>query len=157
MDSNTPKDDNLIDFERRLSGWRPSLDNPKPDAVLFAAGFAAGRGFQARWVWPLIGTLFIVQATGFLIWALSEREERRNLESQLRETAPSHPQTIASPDLPDPTYEPSPQDYFHLLRDLEQDSILWLSPRAPGSLPPEPPLEKPGLRRSIQLNGLLDL
>jgi hypothetical protein len=157
MDSNTPKDDNLIEFERRLSGWCPSSDNSKPDTVLFAAGFAAGRGFRSRRLWPSIVTLFIIQASGLLIWALSEREQRRNLESQLHETPPSPPREIAPPDLPEPTYEPSPQDYFHLLRAAEQDPISWLAPPRPGPLPPVTPLEKPSLRRTIQLDGLLDL
>jgi hypothetical protein len=157
MDSNTPQDDNLIEFERRLSGWCPNSGGPNPDNVLFAAGFAAGRGVRARWVLPLICSLFAIQATGLTIWALSEREGRLILESQLLEPTPSLPEAITAPDHSESTYEPLSQDYFHLLRDLEHDPILWLTPQPPGAFPPEPQMEKPGLRRTIQLDGLFDL
>jgi hypothetical protein len=157
MDTNSTGHDDLNDFERRLAGWRPTSDNSNSDAMLFAAGFAAGRGFLRRWVWPVTCTLLVIQAAGLVVWALSERAERRTLEIQLHESAPSSPPAIVSPVLPEPFYEPSPQDYFHLLHMVEQDPSRWLAPPPPGPLPPEPPVEEAGILRINQLDHMLDI
>ncbi|HEV3440794.1 MAG TPA: hypothetical protein VG122_25800 [Gemmata sp.] len=157
MDTNSTGHDDLNDFERRLAGWRPTSGNSNSDAMLFAAGFAAGRGFLRRRVWPGICTLLVIQAVGLVVWALSERAGRRILEIQLRESTPFSPPEIVSPVLPEPFYEPSPQDYFHLLRVEEQDPSRWLAPPSPGPLPPEPPVEETGILRINQLDHMLDI
>jgi hypothetical protein len=157
MDTNIPQNDGLIDIERRLAEWSPLSGSSNSDTMLFAAGYAAGRGVMPRCVWPVICILLVLQSVGLAIWAFSERGERRFLESQLREATPSVPAANVPPVLPEPTYEPSPQDYYHLLREVEQDPISWLAPPSPGQLPPVPPMEKPSLRRSVQQESLFDL
>ncbi|HEX4609737.1 MAG TPA: hypothetical protein VH092_16175, partial [Urbifossiella sp.] len=68
------REDDLSGVERRLAGWRPVSDTP--DAVLFAAGVAVGRGGRSRRAWPVACALLAAQAAGLCGWAFSERAAR---------------------------------------------------------------------------------
>lgn len=160
MDPHPPRHEaDLRDIERRLAGWQPAPGTPGADAMLFAAGLAAGRRGRGRLLWPALCALLAVQAAGLVVWGLSERAERQALANQLRERLPgrSVPATTFVAIVPEPTYTPSPDDYFHLLRRAEQDPGRWLAslpPAAPPALGPPPP--QPVILRAGQRDGLLD-
>jgi hypothetical protein len=160
MDPHAPRpEDDLSDVEHRLAGWQPAPASPGADAVLFAAGLAAGRRGRGRLLWPVLCAVLAVQAAGLGAWGLSERAERQALVKRLQEPAPvavAHPM-VAAVERSLPSYSPSPDDYFHLLRRAEQDPGRWLNPqptavpRAPGPPPPQPTILRAGQRA-----GLLD-
>ena len=65
MDAHTPRhEDDLSEFERHLAGWQPSSDGLDADAMLFAAGQAAGRRGRSQLLWPVLCALVTVQAAG---------------------------------------------------------------------------------------------
>jgi hypothetical protein len=160
MDQQSPRhEDDLSDVERRLAGWHPASAGLDADAMLFAAGQAAGRRGRGRLLWPALCAFLAVQAAGLGAWGLSERAERRALASRLRERAPA-PSAPPATDVavpPEPSYTPSPDDYFHLRRRAEQNLT-----RGPASLPPAaaqalaPPPPEPAILRAGQRDGLLD-
>ena len=161
MHADTPRhEDDLSEFERRLAGWQPAPSGAGADAMLFAAGLAAGRRGRTRLLWPAVCALLAVQAAGLTVWALAERGERRALAARLSEQAPAPdaaPTTFVA-DLPGPSYTPSPSDYFSLWRVVEQDPERGpaaqqpASPQAPAPPPPGPPILRAGQR-----DGLPDL
>ena len=103
MDAKTPRhEDDLSDFERHLAGWQPASDGLSADAMLFAAGQAAGRRGRSQLLWPMLCALLTVQAAGLGVWGLSERAERQALASRLSERAPTH---SALPGDPLPLFE----------------------------------------------------
>jgi hypothetical protein len=157
MDAHSPRhEDDLNDVERRLAGWQPAPAGLDADAMLFAAGQAAGRRGRGRLVWPALCVLLAVQAAGLGVWGLSERAERQALANRLREPAPipgAPPATVVAAS----SYTPSPDDYFHLRRRAEQDPGRWLAslpPAGPPALGPPPP--GPTILRAGQRDGLLD-
>jgi hypothetical protein len=158
MDAHTPRrEDDLSDVERRLAGWHPGSAGPDADAVLFAAGLAAGR--RGRAIWPVSCVLLALLAAGLGVWGLSERAERRALADRFREQAPepSPSPTTAIAELPEPSYTPSPDDYFHLRRSLEQDPGRWpATPSPAGTQVPGPPPPEPSIPRAGQRDRLLD-
>jgi hypothetical protein len=123
--------------------------------MLFAAGLAAGRRGRARLLWPAACALLAVLSAGLGAWGVSERAERLDLVERLPERAPAPDAPPATAVVPESSYEPSPDDYFHLRRRAEQDPGRWLDsppPEGPqGSPPPEPPIFRAGQR-----DGLLD-
>jgi hypothetical protein len=160
MDPHTPRDeDDLSDCERRLAGWRPDSTNLDADAMLFAAGQAAGRRGRGRLLWPALCGVLALQAAGLGAWGLSERAERQVLTSLLREQTPER-NALLAPALasaPEPSYTPSPEDYFHLRRRAEQDVNGWLASLAPpGPQAVGPPPPEPAILRAGQRDGLLD-
>ena len=77
MDAHTPRhEDELSDFERHLAGWQPAPGGLDADAMLFAAGQAAGQRGRGRLLGPALCVLFAVQGAGLGAWGLSERAER---------------------------------------------------------------------------------
>ena len=159
MDPHPPsREDDLSECERRLAAWQRAAGNLDADAMLFAAGCAAGRRGRLRLVWPALCALLVVQAMGLGVWGLSERAERVALAGRLQERAPAPnvPQAPAVAQLPAPRYTPSPDDYFQLRRRLEQDSGRWpasaLAVRAQTIARPAP---GPAILRAGQHDGLL--
>jgi hypothetical protein len=154
-----PRDENdLSDVERRLAGWQPASPRLDADAMLFAAGHAAGRGGRGRWFWPALSVLLAVLACGLGAWGLSERAERQVLASQLRERAVepgAAPATgVAAP--PGPAYRPSLDDYLHLRQLLDQDSNgAPVSTQPPGAQAGDPP-PQPAILTPRQRDGLLE-
>jgi len=143
MDAHTPRnEDDLSDFERRLAGWLPASGGLDADAMLFAAGQAAGRRGQRRLLWPVLCALLTVQAVGLGAWGLSERALRQSLASRFPEPAPT-PRASAATAVAVVTrssYEPSQGDYLSTRRQMEQDPNNWLaSVQLAGPLAPEPP------------------
>jgi hypothetical protein len=157
MDANTPRDeDNLSDLERRLAGWQPTAESLDADAMLFAAGRAAGRRGWGPLLWPTLCALLAVQAVGLGVWGLSERAERQALASLLHDHAPS-PVPSPAPEVPELAYAPSPDGYFNLRRQMEQDPNRWLASLQPAATPiPGPPPPEPPILRAGQRDGLLD-
>lgn len=148
-------EDDLNAVERRLAGWRPAGRGLDADAMLFAAGQAAARRGRGRLLWPALCALLAVQVAALSAWGLAERSECRTLASRLRERAPAPDVPPPAPVVqaaPEPSYTPSPDDYFHLLRRVEQDPNGWLAsteptgPPALGPPAPEPPVLKAGQR-----------
>jgi hypothetical protein len=148
--------DDLSDVERRVAGWRPASAGLGSDATLYAAGLAAGRRGRGRRLWPALCLVLAIQSVGLGIWGLSERAGRRALAGRLAEPspapgAPPAPAGVAPP-------ESSPDGYYHLLRQTEQDPNRWLvslpsaTPRTPLPAPPEPAILRAG-----QLDSLSDL
>jgi hypothetical protein len=124
MDAHSPRDkDDLNDVERRLAGWRPAAAGLDADAMLFAAGQAAAPRGRGRLLWPALCAVLTIQAAVLGAWGLSERAERQLLASRLREQVPSGklpPADMVA------SYTPSPNDYFHLRRQAEEDPNPWL-------------------------------
>ncbi len=77
-------DDALSDLERRLTGWRPDSAGLDADAMLFAAGLAAGRQRRGRLLGPSLCGLLAALAAGLGAWGLTERAERQELATRLR-------------------------------------------------------------------------
>ena len=160
MDAKTPRhEDDLSDFERHLAGWQPASDGLSADAMLFAAGQAAGRRGRSQLLWPMLCALLTVQAAGLGVWGLSERAERQALASRLSDRAPTH----SAPPAPvfvvrESSYEPPPGDYLSTRRQMEQDKDGWLASRQPAGLQalgPSPP--PPAILTPRQRDGLFDL
>ena len=158
MDEHSPRHQvDLSDCERRLAGWHPASAGLDADAMLFAAGRAAGRRGPGRLLWPALCLLLAAQAVGLGVWGLSQRAEYRALASRLREFAPDPgaPPANAVAVLPESSYTPSPEDYFHLRRRLEQDPDRGLAswqpagPQAPEQPPPGPPILRVGQRDGL--------
>jgi hypothetical protein len=148
------REDDLRDIERRLSAWRPGSDGLNADAVLFAAGLAAGRRGRQPLVASVAGVLLIVQAIGLGLWGLTERAGRQALAVRLRQSGavPGASTTSTATATPSSTYTPSPEDYYHLRQEAEQDPGRWLAslhgpePRTAETSPPEPVILRAGLR-----------
>src|SRR4051794_1228065 len=89
MDTPRPygKDD-LNEIERRLSAWQPATDDLHPDAMLFAAGRAAGRRGRAALLWPALCVVLALQAAGLGLWALTEHAACQALARRLDQRAP---------------------------------------------------------------------
>ena len=67
MDSHSPNPDDLSEIERRLSVWRPNAEGLNRDAMLYAAGLAAGKAERGRLLWPaLCGFLAVFAAASAL-------------------------------------------------------------------------------------------
>jgi hypothetical protein len=153
------RENDLSACERRLAGWQPASENLNADAMLFAAGLAAGRGSPGRLLWPALCGILAIQVIGLGVWGLSERAQRQALANDLRQRSPV-PKALpaahaaASPAL---SYSPSPDDYFQLRRRLEKDpgSLLVSPGPVPGSpIDPVPP--QPAILQAGQHNDLLD-
>ncbi len=83
--------DDMNDLERRLSAWAPASAGLDADAMLFAAGLAAGRPGPARFVWPALSGLLSVLVVALGAWLTVERSERLHLARQLRQQARRRP------------------------------------------------------------------
>jgi hypothetical protein len=152
-------DDALSDLERRLTRWRPDSAGLEADAMLFAAGLAAGRQRRGRLLGPSLCGLLAALAAGLGAWALSERAERQELATRLRVRAPtlsaaSGPAVALTPA---PSYEPSSGDYLSTRRLMEQDlsgmlaSLQPVAPQAPGPPPPSPLILTPHQQDSLSV------
>lgn len=146
MDPHSPNPDDLSRIERRLSVWRPSAEGLNRDAMLYAAGLAAGKTGRGRLLWPALCSLLAVVAAAIGAWGLNERAERQFLIGLLHErTAPAAATpTNALVAAPHSASVASPDSYLNLRRQLEQDPGRWLAsreftgPTAIGPAPPEP-------------------
>jgi len=159
MDPNSPRDqDDLIDIERRLAGWRPDMDRLSADELMFAAGQAAARRGPGRILWPAATALFFAIAVGMGVWGFTERTERYALASRIRESRPA-PSASPSPNTPESPekYEPPPPNaYLSMRRSAEQDPNRWLAslqPVTPAVLAQTP---EPVIPRSGQRDRFLD-
>jgi hypothetical protein len=143
------REDDLSALERRLAGWRPGAEGLDADAMLFAAGLAAGRRGRGRLLAAALCGLLTALAAGLGAWGLSERAERQILASRLQQAPAPRPSPTTGSGAPPETYEPSPADYLSLRRRLEQDPDGWLAagqtpgPQALGPPPPAPVLPTP--------------
>jgi hypothetical protein len=143
--------DDLSDIERRLACWRPTADFLDTDAMLFAAGLAAGRQSRSR-LWPTLCALLIVPMAALGAWAISERSERLTLSHELA----SHRRLAGASSYASNTrqapleYLPSPNDYFHLRRRVEEDarnslaSVTFTRPEAVGQQSPSSAILRAG-------------
>ena len=148
-----PNEIDLSDLERRLAHWQPAAERLDTDAMLFAAGRAAGRGAWGRRLWPACCLLMAIQAAGLLVWGLGERAERQVLANRLH-TAPPLPNALLTPAVfAEFGYTPSASDYLHLRRALEQDANGEQSAVPPEGAPagqlPEPVILTPRLRDGL--------
>ena len=90
MDSHSPNPDDLSEIERRLSVWRPNAEGLNREAMLYAAGLAAGKAGRGRLLWPALCSLLVVFAAALGAWGLNERAERQFLIGRIHErTAPA--------------------------------------------------------------------
>jgi len=156
MDARFHQDD-LNALERRLAKWRPGADDLNVDAMLFAAGLAAGRRQRSRLVGPVMCGLLAALSAGLGVWGLSERTECQSLASRLRAPAPvaspSTPISVAA--VPGLLYEPSPGDYLSIRRRIEQDpNCFFSSMQSGGPQVPGPPGPQPAILTPRQLDGL---
>ena len=121
--------DDLSELERRLSARRPSASGLDADAMLFAAGRAAG---ASRIPWPALTGLLAALALGLACWATTERAERLALSRPPLQPAPPPPMTVPAPA---ETHGPA-DDWLSARRALEEGLEVW-HPLA--LLPPESP------------------
>jgi hypothetical protein len=160
MDTHTSRhEDDLSEFERHLAGWRPSPGGLDADAMLFAAGRAAGRRGRGQLLWPVLCALLTVQAVGLGVWGVTERAERLALASRIPKSAQidsASPATVVV--LEESSYKSSPGDYLSTRRQLEQDPNGWLaSLQSTGSQPFMPPPPQPAILTPRQRDGLFAL
>jgi hypothetical protein len=131
-----------------LSNWQPGDEALNADAMLFAAGLAAGTSRRnGLWLAGLCGFLALLSA-GLGAWGLRERSELVAMAARLRGAgpAPNMPQEVLLP-----AYSPSPEDYWHLRTLLSQDSSrLLVSTPAAGAITPPLPLSGPPILRAGQ-------
>jgi hypothetical protein len=160
MDAHTPGDrHDLNEVERRLKGWRPSADGLDADAMLFAAGLAAGRAGRDRLVAPVLCGLLAALALGLGAWGLTERAERLALAGRFPDHGPaSNRSTLAAGGvLPEPSTMSSPDSYLNLRRHMEQDPGGWLAlleptvPQTTGTAPPQPAILRAGQRDALRI------
>jgi hypothetical protein len=159
MDAPTPgREDDLSAVERRLAGWQPESGGLHTDALLFAAGHAAGRRGRGPLLWPALCAVLAVQAAGLGVWGLSERAGRLALAGRLPERPPDRgtPPPTAVAALPESPSAPSPDDYLHLRRRAEQDPNLWLASAQPAGPPAPGPPPPPVIFRAGQRDDLLE-
>jgi hypothetical protein len=140
-----PSDD-LNDLERRLGQWRPAEAGLDADAMLFAAGRAAGK--------PRLLRLALAGCLAALVVALSgwawERAERRSLAEQLRRRPPGVSGSAVPPEAA--AYdEPGPSSFLTAHRALEHGLDAWPPlPIPPPSAPsPSPPPLEVGRRGAL--------
>src|SRR5262245_48419798 len=161
MDADIPRsEDELSALERRLVDWRPGAEGLDADAMLFAAGVAAGRSAVRRG--PLrrllvaANVLLAALAAGLGAWGLMERAERLELAGRYPETVPSSSaaaKTLAGG--PEASYTPSPEDYFHLRQGMTRDPNEWRTSQPAGGAPPLEPPPEPAIFRVGQLDAVL--
>jgi hypothetical protein len=154
MDTQPDRPDNVSDLERRLASHAPAADGLDADAMLFAAGRAAGRPGHARFIWPTLTACLAALAVVLGVWLGVERTERRDLAEQLKRSisAPLVPPSPAPPaPMPEPptANEPSSNSLLAAHRALEQGLDDWppltVPPHdTPGPLPPDPPILRVG-------------
>jgi hypothetical protein len=159
MDADTPRhEDDMSDLASRLGSWRPTADGLDADAMLFAAGLAAGRRGRGVVVVSVLCGFLAILAVGFGVWGLNERAERQSLASRLRDRIPdSSAYPVSNADLASQQpYRPAQDDYLHLYRQLEEDangSLASRQPAGPRSLGPPP---QPAILTPRQRDRLLD-
>jgi hypothetical protein len=159
MDPHSPNPDDLSEIERRLSVWRPNAEGLNRDAMLYAAGLAAGKGGHGRLLWPALCSLLAVCAAVLGAWGLNERAECQFLIGRLHEptsSAPASP-TNALAAAPHSAFVASPDGYLNLRRQLEQDPGRWLASRefkGPTAIGPAPP--EPAILRASQFEALFN-
>lgn len=142
--------DDLGDLERRLSAWQPAPEGLDADAMLFAAGRAAGR---VRLVWPALTGFLAVLTLAFGVWAMTERAERLALDRHLREPSPAPPAPVSSPAVPS---EPlTADDWLTARRALEEGLEAWPPQAIETSVSPGPLSTVPVLMVG-QRDALLD-
>jgi hypothetical protein len=157
MDTHSPDQDDLSRVERLLSGWRPDETGLNRDAMLFAAGLAAGKEGRGRLLWPGLCSLLVVSTAALGIWGLGERAERQILVSRLHEhaqptgLAPTNSFAVAT----HLSFRLSPDGYLNLRRRMEQDPSRWLASReSTGTAPPGPAPPEPAILRAFQYDAL---
>ena len=158
MDSNPSGDQHeLTDLERRLSGWRPSHLDLDAEAMLFAAGLAAGRSQSRPTVARFLCGLLAILAVGLGLWGLRERSERLAVADELHQLLLANANALPkSEDVAHEEKDSSISDeYLTLRRQVERDPDRWLALVPPVNNPaPEPPAEEPAILRAGQRGGL---
>jgi hypothetical protein len=157
MDTHSDNPDELSGVEERLAHWRPGSGGLDADAMLFAAGLAAGRRGRHRFVAPALCGLMAVAAVSLGAWGMRERAERLALAGRLDQlTASAGPgQAPAVAALAEPSYTPSPDDYFHLRRHIEQDPNRWLASAEAVGVPAPERTSPATIPRAGEREGLL--
>ena len=162
MDSNSERQDELSDVERRLSSWRPETEGLSRDAMLFAAGLAAGRTGHGQRLWPTVCAALAIAAVAVGAWGVNERHECQLLLGRLQdhhEHAPSvsAPSNNALAVSRVTAAAASPNSYFNLRKQLEHDPGEWLASQEPIPLPPlGPGPPEPSILRASQYESLLN-
>ena len=136
MQPNVPeREDDLNNVEQRLANWLPSAAGLNAEAMLYAAGLAAGR--RGRIVWPTLCVALLAGAIGFGVWGFTERVERQALAKRLdeRSAAPVRSPKTPAVESAAPEYVPSPNDYLQLRQRAELDPDGWLAMSHPGVQP----------------------
>ena len=139
--------DDLSELERRLSACQPAPEGLDADAMLFAAGRAAGP-HRVRFVWPALTGFLAVLALVMAVWATPERAERLALARHLRQLSPAPSEPVSTPTVPSepPTAdEPTADNWLTSRRALEQGLEAWPpqaieTPTTPGPIPTVPVL-----------------
>jgi hypothetical protein len=147
--------DDLNEMERRLSAWKPTPDGLDADAMLFAAGVAAGRPGAGRWFWPALSGCLSVLVVVLSGWGMTERRERLLLARQL---PPAPVPAAPNPAPPEPRTtdgEVQPNSFLAAHRAVEQGLDEWPAGAVPAESTDPLPLELPILRVG-QRNALVD-
>lgn len=162
MDNNSERQDDLSEVERRLSSWQPETEGLSRDAMVFAAGLAAGRMRHGQRLWPTVCAALAAAAVAVGAWGLNERHECQLLLGRLQnhhEPTPSVSaplnNSLAVSQVTAATR--SPNSYFNLRKQLEHDPGQWLASQEPIPMPPlgsGPP--EPSILRASQYEALLN-
>ncbi len=139
-----PRPDDLSDLERRLTAWRPSPAGLNADALLFAAGRAAGRPGPGRVLWPVVAGSLAVLVAVLGQRLAAERAERLALVELFQQRGAGAPAEPAAAPV-SPAAPPPSDSYLAARRVLERQPDAWLARTTPGPRPAPPP-DLPTLR-----------
>jgi hypothetical protein len=152
------REDGLSRVERRLAGWRPDSAGLDADAMLFAAGLAAGGRGRRRVLWPALCGVMTALAIGLGIWGLNEYDQRRLLSQRFSSEQPTPSTAPANANVGSDPSSAMPEGYFSMLRrlEIEKDPDAWLvsSPAGGQSIGPPPP--EPAILKAGQAGNLLE-
>jgi hypothetical protein len=132
--------DELTPLERQLAACRPAATGLDADAMLFAAGKAAGR--ESRLIWTGVAGVFAFISVALGAALVGERSERLALAAQLDRQAAEFAEAI--PSVPTTTTLPATDGFFAARRTLEDN---WTpSPESQPDGPVVPSAEPPIVR-----------
>jgi hypothetical protein len=152
-----PHSDDMNDLERRLSGWAPASAGLDADAMLYAAGRAAGRPGPARFVWPALTGMLSLLVVALGSWLAVERSERLLLAQQLRQQTPASSPSLSAPVVPIEATDDAanPDSYLAARRAYREGLDAWPGEQTSRTDMPDLPVKVP-IYQVGHRDGLLD-
>jgi hypothetical protein len=130
-----PNVDNLSPLERQLAARQPAATGLDVDAMLFAAGRAAGmQAGGPRWAWPMATCSFALLSLALGAALIGERSERMALADRLNRQSAEIADAVSP--VPPAAQPPAADSYLAARRVIETDTDAW--PARPDRGPESP-------------------